>query len=169
MTKPVDEQIAPFDDPMLEREWQAQERALQRERLHPDSTDDDARSGHYRLLARALREERASALPADFAQRMAARVSAQPARHVSADVRFESLLLHSLAVVLVLATGAVVMIYGQAWLAGFAAMVPNRQPVAMPWLLTLAGCLGASWLLGRWHRPPSLMRNRMGPGQHVGR
>ena len=46
--------IPRFNDPILEREWLAQENAVRRERLHLGSSGDNARSQHYRLLARVL-------------------------------------------------------------------------------------------------------------------
>ena len=72
--------LPPFDDAAREREWQAQEHALRAERLGLDPAAGDARVRRYRLLARALREPMPDALPADFAQRMAAQVAAAPAQ-----------------------------------------------------------------------------------------
>ncbi|HEX7731823.1 MAG TPA: hypothetical protein VF415_04190, partial [Rhodanobacter sp.] len=101
-----DHDLPPFADPAREREWQAQERALQAERLGLDPAGDDARVRRYRLLARTLRQPMPEALPEDFAKQMAARVAVAPARRHAADARFESTLAGILAVVLLLAGGA---------------------------------------------------------------
>ena len=58
--------VPPFDD-AHEREWQAQEHALQAERLGLDPAGDNARVRRYRLLARALRQPLPETLPGDFA------------------------------------------------------------------------------------------------------
>ena len=142
----------PFDDASHEREWQAQESAMRRERLQLDSAGDDARSRRYRLLARTLRERLPDALPTDFAQQLAKRVAAAPVRWTASDTRFEFALMLALATVLAVATGAVVAMYGGAWLPSFITLLPTPHAPATRWLLTLAGCLGASWLLGHWQR-----------------
>src|SRR6185503_17201786 len=67
--------LPPFDDPAREREWLAQERALDAERRGLAPAGDNARVRRYRLLARALREPMPVALPADFARRMAAQAA----------------------------------------------------------------------------------------------
>jgi anti-sigma factor RsiW len=152
MIQHIDDHIPPFDDAANEREWLAQERAMRRERLQLDPAGDDARSRRYRLLARALREPLPEALPADFAQRLAARVAAIPARRAAPGRSFESTLMLALATVLAVAAGAVVAIYGGAWLPSFLTLLPTPHAPATRWLLALAGCLGASWLLGQWQR-----------------
>lgn len=152
MTQHSDDPILPFGDPAHEREWLAQERAMRRERLQLDPAGDDGRSRRYRLLARALREPLPEALPADFAQQLAARVAAAPARRAASSGAFESTLALVLALVLAVAAGAVVAIYGSTWLPSFAALLPSPHAPATRWLLTLAGCLGVSWLLGQWQR-----------------
>lgn len=152
MIQHIDDHIPPFDDAAHEREWLAQERAMRRERLQLDPAGDDARSRRYRLLARALREPLPDALPADFAQQLAARVAAAPARRTTSGARFEATLTLALATVLAVAAGVVVAIYGGAWLPSFAALLPTPHAPATRWLLALAGCLGASWLLGQWQQ-----------------
>jgi hypothetical protein len=150
MNHDLDDTIPPFDDPACEREWLAQERAMRRERLQLDSIGDDARTRRYRLLARAMREPLPHALPADFAQQMAGRVAARPARRLASGTHFEFALLLALAIVLAVAAAAVVAIYGDTWLPSFVAILPAPHTSANRWLLALVGCLGASWLLGRW-------------------
>jgi hypothetical protein len=145
MNHPVDNDIPPFDDAVREREWQAQEHAMRRERLRLDAINDDARTRRYRLLARALREPLPDALPVDFAQRMAARIAIGPLRQPQAGTRFEFMLITALATLLVLATGIVTAIYGSAWLSAISAVLPAG---ATRWLLIFASCIGVSWLLG---------------------
>lgn len=152
MIQHIDDPIPPFDDAAHEREWLAQESAIRRERLQLDPAGDDARGRRYRLLARALREPLPDALPADFAQRLAARVAASPDRRTASDTRFEFALMLVLAAALAVAAGAVTAIYGGAWLPSFATILPAPNAPATRWLLALAGCLGASWLLGQWQQ-----------------
>ena len=147
MKQPIDDGISPFDDTSHEREWLIQERAMRRERLHLDAAGDDARTRRYRLLARALRQPPPDGLPADFAQRVAARVTAAPA-----TFRFESVLTTSLAIALGVAALVGIGIYGSQWLPSFRAMLPAPRGPAGSWLLAFAGCVGASWLLGQWQR-----------------
>jgi len=147
-----DHELPPFDDPAREREWQAQERALQSERRSLPSGADDARVRRYRLLARTLRTPIPVALPADFAQRMAAQVAPATARRHAADTRFESTLASALAIVLLVAGGVMLADYGSAWLPAFRDLLPASGTPATGWLLALGGCLGASWLLGLWQQ-----------------
>jgi len=148
MNQHIDDNIPPFDDPTSEREWLAQERAMRRERLHLDPAGDNARGRRYRLLARTLREPLQDSLPADFAQRVAARVAAAPA----STTRFEFVLMTALAIALVIAAGVVTSMYGSEWLPSFRTILPAPQAPADRWLLALAGCLGVSWLLGQWQQ-----------------
>lgn len=152
MNQHTDDPIPAFDDDAHEREWLAQERAMRRERLQLDPAGDDARGRRYRLLARALREPLPETLPADFAQQLAARVAAAPARRPVTGGSFESALTLALAIVLAIATVTVVAMYGRAWLPSFVTLLPTPHAPATRWLLALAGCLGASWLLGRWQQ-----------------
>jgi hypothetical protein len=130
-----------------EREWQAQQHALQAERLGLDSTDDDARVRRYRLLARTLRQPLPDTLPGDFASRVAARAAAPSPLAARASARFESVLLAVLAGLLVVSAGVVLGRDGQTWLPAIRAMVPVADPQDLRWLLAFAGCLGLSWLL----------------------
>jgi hypothetical protein len=161
MNHPVDNNIPVFDDAAREREWLAQEHAMRRERLQLDSINDDARTRRYRLLARALREPLPHALPVDFAQQLAKQVAASPAARVgvTSGTRLEFVLLLALATVLAMAAGAVVTMYGDAWLPSFVAILPAPQASSTRWLLALVGCLGTSWLLGQWQRHVQGRRN----------
>ncbi len=148
----TDDHIPAFDDAAREHEWLAQERALRRERLQLDPAGDDARSRRYRLLARVLREPPGETLPADFAQRVAERAAAASTRQGAPGPRFEFVLMLALATALIVAAGMVTMIYGSAWLPSFRAVLPAPHTPATGWLLILAGCLGASWLIGQSQR-----------------
>lgn len=142
--------LPPFDDPAHEREWQAQERAREAERHGLDPAADDARMRGYRLLAHALRQPMPAALPADFAQRMAAQVANASPRRPAADARLDAALLLGLAAAMSVAAGVVVVNYGDAWLPAFRNLLPAAN--ASGWLLALGACLGGSWLLGLWQR-----------------
>jgi hypothetical protein len=155
MIQHIDDHIPPFDDTAQEREWLAQEDAMRRERLQLDPAGDDARSRRYRLLARTLREPLPDALPADFARQVAARIAPVPARRAASDGSLESMLTLALGIALVVAGAAVAAIYGSTWLPSFATLLPSPHSAAIRWSLALAGCLGASWLIGQWqlHAP----------------
>jgi len=58
----------------------------------------------------------------------------------------------TLTAALAVAASAVVAIYGSTWLPSFVTLLPPPHAPATRWLLALAGCLGASWLLGLWQR-----------------
>lgn len=143
---------APFDNPAHEREWQAQERALRAERLGLDPSNGDARVRHYRLLARALREPMPSALPADFAQQMAARAAAMPAHGKADGTRLEFALIGALVATLAVAAIVVIADYGSTWLPALRQLLPAAGSPSMSWILALGGCIGASWLVGLWQR-----------------
>ncbi len=146
----MDPTTPPFADNAHEREWLAQEEAMQRERLQLDPAVDDARVRLYRQLARALREPLDAALPLDFAQRLAAQVAVAPPP--AADIRFERALTLTLGIVMALAAAVVTALYGQAWLSPISAALPALQPQAGRWLVAFAICIGVSWLLGSWQR-----------------
>ena len=124
--------------PIDEREWQAQERALQAERLHLG--DADPRLGSYRAIARALRQPLPHGLPADFARALAARLGRAPL-----DTRVEQALLRGLVTLFGLSGAVVAAMYGQAWLPAILAVLPASSPNAMHWLLAVGACVGMSW------------------------
>lgn len=154
MIQHIDDHIPPFDDAAQEHEWLAQENATRRERLQLDPAGDDARSRRYRLLARTLREPLPDALPADFARQVAARIAPAPTRRAASEGSLESMLTLALGIVLVAAATAVAAIYGSTWLPSFVTLLPTPHSAATRWLLALAGCLGASWLIGQWQLHP---------------
>lgn len=139
--------IPNFDAPAREREWQAQEAAMQHERLRLNPGHDDPRTLGYRLLTRALKVEPPGGLPGDFAQRMGA--LAAESKHAPAAT-LESTLTISLASALVLSAIAATVGYGATWWPAFAALLP--APSIMQWLLALIGCLGLTWLVGAGSR-----------------
>jgi hypothetical protein len=143
--------VPPFDD-AHEREWQAQEHALQAERLGLDPAGDNARVRRYRLLARTLRQPLPETLPGDFAQRVAARVATLPAMSGSAGGRFESILLILLAGVFVVAAGVVLARDEQTWLPAIRALLAVADPQGLRWPVAFVGCLGLSWVLSQWQR-----------------
>ena len=145
MNQPIDD-IPPFDDAAQEREWLRQETALRRERLNLDPAGDDERGQHYRLLARALRESPPDALPPDFAMRVAARAAG------SHSARFELVLMIVLVAGLVIAAGVAVETYGGEWAPSFRAILAARNTQTSVWIMALASCLGATWLMERWQR-----------------
>lgn len=120
------------------REWQAQERALQAERLHLG--DADPRLGSYRAIARALRQPLAHGLPADFARQLAARLGRAPL-----DTRVEQGLLRALVALFGLSGAVVAALYGQAWWPAILAVLPASSPNAMHWLLAVGACVAMSW------------------------
>ena len=143
--------VPPFDD-AHEREWQAQEHALQAERLGLNPAGDNARVRRYRLLARTLRQPLPETLPGDFAQQVAARVATLPAMSGSAGSRFESILLILLAGVFVVAAGVVLARDEQTWLPAIRALLAVADPQGLRWPVAFVGCLGLSWVLSQWQR-----------------
>lgn len=124
-----------------DREWQAQERALQAERLH--LADGDPRLAAYRHVARVLRQPLPHGLPADFARQLAARFGRAPL-----DTRVEQGLLRGLVTLFGLSGAVVAAMYGQAWLPAILAVLPaSASPNAMHWLLAVGACVGMSWTL----------------------
>ncbi len=121
-----------------EREWQAQERALQEERLHLSGSDP--RLAPYRAIARVLRQPLPHGLPADFARALAARLGRAPL-----DTRVEQGLLRGLVTLFALSGAVVAAIYGQAWVPAILAVLPASSPNAMHWLLAVVACVGMSW------------------------
>jgi hypothetical protein len=143
---PNKDDVPPFADAAQEREWLAQEKALKRERLSLDAAGDSARDRDYRAVARALRVPPADGLPADFAVRVAARVTRSPVASV------ESALMLALVGALAGAAGFVIATQGNEWARSFNAILLARDMPASVWLTALAGCLGATWLMEWWQQ-----------------
>jgi hypothetical protein len=147
-----------FDDPALEREWQAQEQALRAEREQANGLHDDARLRSYRAIARALREPLPQALPADFAVQMARRVEAQAQESADASFAtpFERIALGAMIALFGIAIGIAIAVSASTALQPIGDAI--RQIVtwsANPWLVALGACLAVSSAGQRWIRAVS--------------
>jgi hypothetical protein len=110
-------------------DWLAQERAM----------ETGGPRGSHALLARTLREPGPHGLPADFATRVAARARA------GTGVQLEYGLLIALFAGLVVTAGVEVLAHGETWSAWLGTLLPGWNAPSSVWLLTLIGCLAASW------------------------
>ena len=136
-------------DAIDEREWQAQERALQAERNGSGPGIDDPVVARYRVLARALRQPLTDVPPADFAAIVARQVAPQAAAE-AVDSALERVLTQGLIAALGLSGGVVAVLYGRDWLASIADALPTGA--GRQWTLAIALCMGASWALEQWRR-----------------
>ena len=128
-----------------DREWQAQERAMQIERDGVDMTEADGLSASYLGIARALREPLGAALPADFAERMAAMVASRR-QPVEIESRFEQTLLVALCVVMGLSALVALLVYGSGdWVAPLTDSFRRVGRPPLTWSLAVAACLSLSW------------------------
>ncbi len=138
-----------------EREWQAQERAMQCERAGVELTDGDAASAEYLSIARALRQPMDAELPADFASRIAGMVAVRE-RSAAVDSRFEQGLLVVLGVSMGIAALVAAWVYGADWMQSLlnplAAPLGQVGKANLGWPLAMASCLVLSWLSGQLHR-----------------
>jgi len=135
-----------------DREWEAQERALQEERArgaatHPGAeTSDGALVRSYRVLARALRRPVQEGLPPDFAAEVARMARERQQKAMRASV--ESRVVRALGAALIAAIAVFSVMNGAAWLS-----LVDLDSTAVQWLLTAAGCVGLATLLpGRARR-----------------
>ena len=137
-----------FETERLEREWDAQERALRAERAGTAVTSDAA-VAQYRLVARALRTPSLEALPNEFAAQTAAR-AAREARLANESV--EVWLGRGLVVLLLLAGAIALRVYGSESLFGLSFSVPERAAFGiqsvLSWSLAIAACVGLSSAFG---------------------
>jgi len=131
------------DDEQIEREWQAQERALEQERRGVDAAADEVVVQRYRLLARALRQPPVDALPADFARRVAVRTAVLGADG-SVNAGFERHLLQAMITAFGLAAGAVLVTYGADGLSSLFEVARLGSVLGGRWLLALLACVGVS-------------------------
>ena len=122
-----------------EREWQAQERALQDARAGTPSTDPLA--ARYRAVAEALRAPLPELLPPDFAARVAAQV-----RHAPLDARFEGTLVRTLTALLGLSGAVTAALYGRQWLPAILGPLQLDSASALNWALALGACVAITWL-----------------------
>jgi hypothetical protein len=129
-----------FDTELEQSEWEAQERALREERA-------SARAGgaagvaQYRLIARALRHPPLSAVPSDFAARVAAEARA-------ASELVEVWLERALLALLLVAGGVALAVYNGEWLQTLSFSVPERAALSIQtlasWSVAIAACVGIS-------------------------
>ena len=124
-----------------DREWQAQERALQEEGSNAPATHDPL-VARYRVIARALRQPLPAALPDDFAERVAARVA-----HAKLDTRVEQGLMRALVALLALSGAVVAAVYGAGWVQAIATVLSPLSGTAANWMLALAACVAMTWSL----------------------
>lgn len=87
----------PMTPQEIEREFQRQEKAEQRERMH-SSSQDDATIDQYRLIHRLLKQSDIPALPSNFAYRVA-----QQVQDFEESPRFENAVLRVTIAILVIA------------------------------------------------------------------
>lgn len=136
---------APSVPAVDEREWQAQERALQAERDGGASAgSDDALVARYRAVSRALREAPMPAPPPDFAASVARHVEAV---RVGNEERLERVLSQVLVAALGLSAGVVSVLYGREWLRAIGSALPGGSP---SWVVLAVACIGAHWAIERW-------------------
>jgi len=128
-----------------EREWQAQERALQQERQGAPPAHDDLAAARYRPVARVLLEPLPDALPADFAAQVAALARHRQARAAAMDLRLERNLMRGLFATLVLGGAVALAIYGQGYWDALASAVPSSRDTGASWWLPALLCVGLSW------------------------
>jgi Kef-type K+ transport system membrane component KefB len=58
----------------------------------------------------------------------------------------------ALVVALAVTAGVIIVTYGSQWIQSLSAILPARNTQASAWMMALAICLGASWLMERWQR-----------------
>jgi hypothetical protein len=125
-----------------EREWQAQEAAVQAERTGAVE-ESDALIADYLAVARALRQPLEVKLPDDFARRVAALATRyRPVAEIESGL--ERRLLFALAVVLGIAALVAAMVYGRNWLGASINLVSQLGKPSMPWLSSLLACVALS-------------------------
>jgi hypothetical protein len=128
-----------FNNPAAAREWQAQEQAMQAAR--EGRPPADAREAVYRRIDDAARIDDAIGLPADFAERLAAKAGPVPTVATAPETGFEKLLTRLLLIALVVAGLVVALLEGGTW---YQADPAAWSFAANPWVLALLACLGAS-------------------------
>ncbi len=130
-----------FREPAAEREWLAQERAMQARREGVPASPGDGREQAYRQIDSLLHASDEIALPADFAERTAARAARLPRTRRSSEPQFENALLKLLAGALLLSGLVFAVLRGGPWISRDAT---SWSLAANPWLLALGACLVVS-------------------------
>jgi len=130
MNKPIHQ---PMTSQEIEREWQRQEKAEQRERMQ-SGEHDDAAIDQYRLIHRLLKESDIPALPADFAHHVA-----RQQLDVEQQAQFENLTLRVII--------AILMVGGLLYVAP--ALIDGLQKmsaaVTLPWPMLWATTLALAF------------------------
>ncbi|MEZ5463441.1 hypothetical protein [Dokdonella sp.] len=127
-----------------EREWQAQERAMQCERAGLEIPASDTLGTAYLAVAQALNQAPEPLLPADFAARVAA-LAASGRQATEIESRLERFLLLGLSAAFGVCALAAVVIYGSNWLGNSFSMLAQVGTLNLAWPMALAACLGVSW------------------------
>ncbi len=147
----IDERI---DGDPADGEWQAQERALRRERVRAPLEQGTPREQRYRLVARMLAEPPVENLPIDFAASVARVARAQEAVVMARERRFENRLTVALSAVLAVAAIGVMVLYGKQLVAAWAPLSHTSSTVT-EWVYVVIGCMGLSLLLQHLRLPRS--------------
>ena len=134
-----------------EREWQAQQQAIECERKGRVLANEDALTASYLPIARALRQPIQVPLPADFAARVT-RLAMQQRSVVNIDSTLEKRLLMILGAVLGIAALVVGLIYGANWFAPALGRLDQLGPSSLSLLFGLFACLGVSALAQQLRR-----------------
>lgn len=134
-----------------EREWQAQQRAIECERRGHVHADDDALASSYLPIARALRQPIPMQLPADFAAKVAA-MATQHRAVVEIESTLEQRLLLILGIVLGIAAVLVGLNYGASWFAPALGRLDYLGQSSLSLLFGLFVCLGISALAQQLRR-----------------
>lgn len=137
-----------------EHEWMAQESALREARA--GHVPGEPAAARYRAVVDALRVAPVSALPVDFAARVARAVDLQ----AELDARFERRLVGGLVVAFAIALVVAIPSGGGASLRAVAALVPGASPATFNWLLAALACVAVSWTMGWLSKPGADRRSR---------
>jgi hypothetical protein len=131
---------------IADREWEAQERALQEERTRATAAEagkagsDGTLVRTYRVLARLLGQPIENGLPPDFAADVA-RIAREQQR-AAARASVESTVARALGAAFVAAVVVFSLMNGEQWLA-----LVDFDSTAVQWLLAAAGCVGLTTLI----------------------
>ncbi|MEO7013855.1 MAG: hypothetical protein ABI127_06045 [Dokdonella sp.] len=128
-----------------EREWQAQQRAIECERKGHVHSEEDALTAGYLPVARALRQPIRMHLPADFAARVAG-LAMQRRPVVEIESTMEQRLLLILGIILGITAVFVGLIYGASWFAPALGRLDQLGQSSLSLLFGVLGCLGISAL-----------------------
>lgn len=128
-----------------EREWQAQQRAVECERNGNVRADEASLVASYLPIARALRQPIPVQLPADFAARVAGMALLQSSS-VEIESTLEQRLVLLLSVVLGISGLIVGLIYGASWFVPALGRIDQMGQSSLTLVFGLMACLGISAL-----------------------